>query len=94
MNPRTRRRRETKHKDKITLPGLIPTDAGSFTSSITVRKPLHHHKCRLCARRPNLKRGDICRGNAKCRCAGCEQVRETGAPPYNVRAGEMQRLDR
>ena len=93
MNPRPRHRRETGHKDKITLPGLIPPAAGSLAGNITVRKPLHRRKCRLCARRPNLKRGNICRGNAKCRCAGCEQIREAGTPRYNVRAKEMRRLD-
>ena len=94
MNPRPRHRRETGHKDKITLPGLIPTATGSFAGSITVRKPLHHHKCRLCARRPNLRREDICLGNARCQCAGCEQIREAGAPPYTVRASELRRINR
>ena len=94
MNPRPRRRRETGHKDKITLPGLIPTAAGSFAGSVTVRKPLHHHKCNLCAGTPNLSRKDICLGTARCQCAGCEQIRETGAPPYKVRASELQRLNR
>lgn len=94
MNPRPKRRRETGRKDKIILPGLIPTGAGAFAGSVTVRKPLHHHKCNLCAGAPNLSRKDICLGTARCQCAGCEQIRETGAPPYKVRASELQRLNR
>lgn len=93
MSPRLSRRRETKHKDNITLPSTIPTATGSFAGSITIRKPLHHDWDPFYARTLNLKCRDICRGNTHCRCVVCKQVQETSTPPYKVRAAQLWLFD-
>ena len=87
-----RRRRENKHKDRLTIIGTVPTPTGSQPGPIVVRKPMHHHRCLLCSRAPLLPRQDICRGNDKCRCRGCEQSREADAPRYKTRIKELSRM--
>ena len=89
---RPRRRRETKHKDQMIVLGVIPHPTGSRFGPIVTRKPKHHHRCPLCARAPLLPRRDICRGNDKCRCRGCEQAREAEAPRYKARIKELSRM--